>query len=105
MATVCQNQGTKVDGIAFAVFGMRIVFPLAIVAIALAYRRRYLWAALVVGATFNLHALTAAYALVFLLAAAMVDTRPRRWISWRLAIRAGLVGILFVAAASPTLRT
>lgn len=80
------------------------VFPLAIAAIALAFRRRYALALLLTGAMFNLHALTAGYVLVLVLAA---------WASEEEGLRAPLMRawlwlilglLLFLAAASPTIR-
>jgi len=71
------------------------VFPLAIVALALAYRGRYAWAFAMAGVLFNLHALTAAYLLV-LLGGAWIADRPRF-------SRGLLLAFIGIVTAAPTL--
>jgi GH35 family endo-1,4-beta-xylanase len=78
------------------------VLPLAIAAMALAYRGRFALALLLAGCIFNFHALTAGYLLVMLSAAwiaAMWGRRPT--LAQALAFAMALT--LFVAAASPTI--
>ncbi len=77
------------------------VFPLAIASLALMYQRRYRSAAVLAGLTFNLHALTSAYTLVFLIAAWIGErgfTNARK--AWRPVM---LPLLLFVVMAAPTL--
>lgn len=77
------------------------VLPFAVAALALAYRRRMLWAFALAGVLFNIHALTAAYALLMISAALLADAgrEPFAVIVRRAALCAGA----FVLLASPTL--
>ncbi len=79
------------------------VFPLAMASLALMYRRRYLLAAGLAGLTFNLHALTSAYVLVFLIAGWIGEYGVRDVRKWWW--RAMLPLLLFFATAVPTLAT
>ena len=77
------------------------VFPLAIAALALAYRGRHALAFLGAGILFNLHALTGGYLLALLLAALLADrdigSNPGHWRG------AVLPPLLFCLAAAPTI--
>jgi hypothetical protein len=75
--------------------------PLAIAALALAYRGRFVAACAVAGVLFNIHALTAAYALLMIGAAKLADLREQRPVEWL--VRGLLAGATFFALASPTL--
>lgn len=75
--------------------------PIAVAALALAYRGKWAWAFVVAGLLFNLHALTAAYALLMLAAAMLADVRGQRFREWL--VRAVLCGSIVLATASPTL--
>jgi hypothetical protein len=77
------------------------VLPLAVGALALAYRGRWVWAFALAGALFNLHALTAAYTLLMLGAALLADVRDMRFSEWL--ARAILCVAVVLAVASPTL--
>jgi hypothetical protein len=70
--------------------------PVAILALALLYRERWLPAAALAGALFNVHALTAGY-LGVMIACVLIGQRP--WRGWaRLVAVAGV----FIACAAPT---
>ncbi len=75
--------------------------PLALAALALAYRRHMLWAFALAGVLFNLHALTGAYVLLMLAAAIVADLRSMPFSSWMR--RASLCAILAGTLALPTL--
>ncbi len=75
--------------------------PLAVAALALAYRGKWVWAFLLAGVLFNLHALTAAYTLLMLGAAMLADFRDLRRSEWL--TRAVLCASIVLAVASPTL--
>jgi GH35 family endo-1,4-beta-xylanase len=77
------------------------VFPIAIAALALAFRKRFAAAMLVAGVLFNFHALTAAYLVILLIAGWVGGQGLRRALrrKWSLAIGVAL----FVLAALPTL--
>jgi len=75
--------------------------PIAVAALALGYRGRWVGAFALAGALFNLHALTAAYALLMLAAALLADVREMRLAEWL--ARAILCGSVVLAVASPTL--
>jgi GH35 family endo-1,4-beta-xylanase len=78
-----------------------VALPLALAALALAYRRRMGWAFVVAGVLFNLHALTGAYVLLMLGAALLADCRSVPFSLWlRRAVRCGIAA---VAIAAPTL--
>ncbi|HVX86972.1 MAG TPA: endo-1,4-beta-xylanase [Phycisphaerae bacterium] len=82
--------------------------PLALFALALAYRRRMIAAAALLGILFNIHALTAAYALLMIAAALLADfpwrrdpaarTLLRRWL-----LHTSLAAAAFLLLALPTL--
>jgi hypothetical protein len=78
-----------------------VALPFAVGALALAYRRRMLWAFALTGLLFNIHALTAAYALLMIAAALFADW-GREPISV-LIKRAAACVAAFVVIASPTL--
>jgi hypothetical protein len=81
-----------------------VALPLAVAALALAYRgtvRSWIGAFALAGVLFNLHALTAAYTLLMLGAALLADGRQmptKQWI-----VRAALCGVAALAVAAPTL--
>ncbi|HEY4328454.1 MAG TPA: DUF6798 domain-containing protein, partial [Phycisphaerae bacterium] len=75
--------------------------PLAIGALALAYRGRWVPAFGLAGLLFNLHALTSAYTLLMLAAAMLADFRQMKLSAWT--ARAFLCAGLVLALASPTL--
>jgi GH35 family endo-1,4-beta-xylanase len=75
--------------------------PLALVALALAYRGRMVWAFVVAGILFNLHALTAAYAMLMIGVALLADVRALGRKRWMLRVLA-CAGVA-IACAAPTL--
>ena len=78
-----------------------VALPLALAALGLAYRRHMIWAFVVAGILFNLHALTGAYTLPMLIAALLADfseTPLRAWLT-----RTALCAAVSIAIASPTL--
>lgn len=78
------------------------VFPAALAAVALGYSGRYLAAFIVAGVLFNLHALTAGYAMVFVTACALADVQ--RWPGFAASLRALMRPLLaFFLCALPTL--
>ncbi|HVT82056.1 MAG TPA: endo-1,4-beta-xylanase [Phycisphaerae bacterium] len=75
--------------------------PMAVAALALAFRGRWVLAFALAGVLFNIHALTAAYTALMLGAGMLADIREQRLVMW--VGRAGLAGAVFLGFAAPTL--
>ena len=75
--------------------------PIALVALALAYRGKWLWAFGIAGLLFNVHALTAAYVLLMLGAGLLADRRAIPW--WKWGLRTVLCADIALVLAAPTL--
>ena len=76
-----------------------VALPLALAALGLAYRRHMVWAFVVAGILFNLHALTGAYTLLMLIAALLADfseTPLRTWLA-----RTAACAAVSIAISSP----
>jgi endo-1,4-beta-xylanase len=78
-----------------------VALPVALGALALAYRRHMVWAFAVAGVLFDLHALTGAYVLLMLGAGLLADRQSMPFSFW--VRRAVLCGGVAVALAAPTL--
>jgi hypothetical protein len=75
--------------------------PVAVAALALGYRGKWVAAFVVAGLLFNIHALTASYVMVMLGAGLLADVREMKWKEW--GVRAALCGGAALFLASPTL--
>ncbi len=75
--------------------------PVAIAALALAYRGKWVWAFAIAGILFNIHALTAAYVLLMLAAGLLADLRAIPW--WKWGLRTVLCVDVALVLAAPTL--
>jgi uncharacterized membrane protein len=78
-----------------------VALPLALVALALIYRGRIVLAFAVAGFLFNIHALTAAYAILMMGLAILPDLREVPWKKWLRTTAIAAVACLLLAA--PTL--